>query len=89
MATTIIIDYTKRKVRRPFNMKAFLEAVQYSYASAKGDEDKAGDPYDACFYEGSAAALQWILEQLTVEPEDPKDEVELFKGKPVLPENPQ
>jgi len=87
MATTIIKDYTKRKVRRPFNMKAFLEVVQESYAIAQGDEDKAGDVEDACFYEGTANALKWVLEQLTEEPEDPKDEVELYRGKPIKPEN--
>lgn len=72
MATTIIHDYSKDGVNMTLNLEELRDALQNQYAISRGDEDKAGSIDDACYYEGWANSLEWVLCLLTgADPNNP------------------
>lgn len=69
MARTEVTDYTERPLSK-MPLGELRAACQEAYASAQGDEDKAGDVDDAAFYEGNVNALKWVLGLITVDPDN-------------------
>ena len=72
MATTIIHDYSQDPVAPKMTFEELRDALQNQFAISKGDEDKAGSIDDACYYEGWAMSLEWVLCLLTgADPNNP------------------
>jgi hypothetical protein len=72
MATTRVHKYTEPIV---LDVEEIREIAQGWLEQLRGDEDKAGDIEDACYYEGGADALESILKQMTGQTETPQEAV--------------
>lgn len=72
MATTRVHKYTEPIV---LDVEAIREIAQGWLEQLRGDEDKAGDVEDSCYYEGGADALESILKQMTGQTETPAEAV--------------
>lgn len=68
MATTIVRKYTEPLVMGPEKIRGL---AQHWLESARGDEDKAGTPADAYYYEGWADAMEGLLKLMVGEGETP------------------
>lgn len=71
MSTTTPTDYTKREARLPRDL---IRDLQEAYESALGDSDKAGEVEAVCYYDGLVDAFVYVLECLTVAPDEDVDE---------------
>lgn len=64
MSTTVITDFTKRRVLRP-DMTELITWMQEAYADRQANSDKSSTIEDATMYQAEAYAYHDILTHLT------------------------
>jgi hypothetical protein len=64
MSTTVITDFTERRVLRP-DMTELITWVQEAYRDRQANADKAGDVEEATMYQAEAYAYHDLLTHLT------------------------
>jgi hypothetical protein len=72
MATTIVHKYDEPLV---LDAEAIRVIAQDWLEQLRGDEDKAGEVEDSCYYEGGADALESLLKQMIGQTETPEEAV--------------
>lgn len=64
MSTTVIVDFTKRRILRP-DMTELIAWMQEAYRDRQANADKAGDIEGATMYQAEAYAYHDTLTHLT------------------------